>query len=71
MTVKDNTWEHVTLENPQFSDGHVALFRQMQIDLGHAKPTYRNAEALLKRIGWKHNNAVRASVDFVAWIEAQ
>ena len=45
----------------------VELFEQIDADLGHKQRTYSNVERFLKSIGWKHNNAVRASVDFMAW----
>ena len=42
------------------------LFEQITKDLGRARPTYANVEALLKSKGWKHNNAVRGAVDYVS-----
>lgn len=50
-----------------FTDRHVRLFEQIEIDLGRKKVTYKNVEKLLKANGFKHNAAVIASCDFMTW----
>ena len=51
----------------KYTPTHLDLFKQISADLGRKKVTHTNVEKLLKSKGWKHNNAVRASCDYMTW----